>query len=71
MPAIDEPSPPNTPPRIDFPTPDQIPEFEENPTVPPKIIEEPDTPSPRWPDEGDIDDDPREQPPTHGDEGSP
>ncbi len=60
--------PPHTPRRIDFPTPDQIPELDQDPTIPPKII---DDPSPRTPDTGDIDDDPMQEPPTHGEEGSP
>lgn len=64
-------SPPNIPNRIEFPSPDQIPEFEENPTVPPPLIEEPQNPTPPRPDEGDIDEEPREEPLTHGDEGSP
>jgi len=62
--------PPGTPQRIDLPGPDQIPEIDQDPTVPPTIIEEPE-PSPRQPDEGDIDRDPRDDPRTHGDEGSP
>ncbi len=71
MPVLHDPLPPNTPRPIEFPSPDSIPEIDENPTVPPTIIEEPQPRAPRSPDEGDIDGVPQEEPPTQGDEGSP
>lgn len=75
MPAIVSQRPPITPERIDLPAPDlpapdHTPEIDHDPTVPPTIIEEPE-PDPRRPDHGDIDDEPRKDPLTHGSEGSP
>jgi len=70
VPAIVSQHPPITPERIDLPAPDHNPEIDHDPTVPPTIIEEPE-PIPRQPDHGDNDDEPQEDPPTHGSEGSP
>lgn len=63
--------PPDKPPRIDFPSPDESPDGDDPTGVPPRVIEVPGAPHPPLPGEDDIGPPVHDDPPTQGDEGSP